>query len=289
MTSEWNDAELREVARALPVELPSAERLERMRARAVTQGAAIQRQKRLRSAAFAAFALAASGVVAIGLRHPQSVAEPRIAARPVPALSVAAVPVTPPREEPLRPRHHGVVTGERGASYTLATEAPDELVVLEAGKIHVEVSPLGPGERFRVRAGDGEVEVRGTAFDVTVESGHLKRVRVDHGRVEVRRSGELATVLDGGQSWSARVPMPAPRTTASSAPTSIDVPAPAVSDAPPPLTAPEHPAPPVESPKPVPRVVPQNAPSPAVDPSRDEDRRERREERRERQDQRRYR
>ncbi len=176
---EWREAtELRALARALPPAVPAPERVASVRARVIARGAAVRRAARLGTAALAAFALAAGAVLAIGLSRPEQ-REPE-------ASSV---------------RRHGTVVARAGARYSLARGAPDELVVLESGRIHVTVSPLGPGERFRVQAPDGEVEVRGTAFDVTVESGHLSAVAVDHGRVEVHSRATPDAVLGAGESW----------------------------------------------------------------------------------------
>jgi hypothetical protein len=130
----------------------------------------------LRSGLFVGVSLAAAAVLAIGLRGPSG-----------------RGPVA---------RYHGTITAPASAHFTRARAAPDELVVLESGTIHVEVSRLGQGERFRVRAGDGEVEVRGTAFDVTVDGGHMERVEVEHGRVEVRRTGAAGAVLGAGEHWA---------------------------------------------------------------------------------------
>jgi hypothetical protein len=130
-------------------------------------------------AAFAALAAAAMVVLAFGLRR----AAPR------------AAPDAPGAH------YHGVVTAAAGARYARLSAAPDEVVLLDSGTIHVEVSPLRVGERFRVRAADGEVEVRGTAFDVAVEGGHLNAVTVEHGRVEVRGAGAAGATLTAGERW----------------------------------------------------------------------------------------
>lgn len=91
-----------------------------------------------------------------------------------------------------------------GARFVLVGAAPDEIVRLLDGALTVEVDPLGPRERFRVVTGDGEVEVRGTAFEVRAEQDQLRAVRVLHGRVVVRGApleGEVE--LGPGQRWLA--------------------------------------------------------------------------------------
>jgi TolA-binding protein len=71
------------------------------------------------------------------------------------------------------------------------------------GALALEVDPLGPGERFVVEVGDGEVEVRGTKFAVVARADRLVRVDVTRGRVEVRPRGAALVVLEAGQSWTA--------------------------------------------------------------------------------------
>jgi FecR-like protein len=83
------------------------------------------------------------------------------------------------------------------------------VVRLKAGRVHLEVHKLATGERFRVVAGDGEVEVRGTAFDVEASEDHLESVHVDHGWVEVRPSGLDPVLLGAGEQWHAAPAQPA--------------------------------------------------------------------------------
>ncbi len=104
-----------------------------------------------------------------------------------------------------RTHGHGTVTGRAGARFATSTEAPDEVVTLHDGVIDVEVSPLHPGERFRVITADTEVEVRGTAFTVTAELGHVTNVTVRHGLVEVRPHGARTIMLGAGEAWTAPV------------------------------------------------------------------------------------
>ena len=103
----------------------------------------------------------------------------------------------------VRTHGHGTVTGRAGARFATSTEAPDEIVTLHDGAIDVEVSPLHPGERFRVITADTEVEVRGTAFTVTAELGHVMTVTVRHGLVEVRPHGARTIMLGAGEAWTA--------------------------------------------------------------------------------------
>ena len=118
--------------------------------------------------------------------------------------TAAAVVLVIVRREPAG-HAHGTVVGHAGARFSTSTEAPDEVVTLHDGVIDVDVSKLHPGERFRVVTADTEVEVRGTAFQVTAQLGHVTSVIVRHGRVEVRPLGAAMVVLGAGEAWSAPV------------------------------------------------------------------------------------
>ncbi len=101
------------------------------------------------------------------------------------------------------PTHaHGTITAHANARYT-TSPAPDEVVTLHDGAIEVDVSPLHAHERFRVVTADTEIEVRGTAFEVVAELGHVTSVQVRHGRVEVRPHTGTMVTLGAGQSWTA--------------------------------------------------------------------------------------
>jgi hypothetical protein len=110
-----------------------------------------------------------------------------------------------------------VVRQMGAARFERTGKAPDEVVRLEEGQLHVSVAHLGPTERFRITTGDAVVEVRGTEFDVEASHGHLEAVAVQRGRVEVRvETKEPALVIEGGR-WlatgSAPTPPPVPAPT----------------------------------------------------------------------------
>jgi TolA-binding protein len=86
--------------------------------------------------------------------------------------------------------------------FTAGSHVPDEIVTLHDGTIHLDVDPLRSGERFRVLIGTSEIEVRGTAFDVTADHDRLVGVHVVHGRVEVRPAGRATVVLVAGGDWT---------------------------------------------------------------------------------------
>ncbi len=79
----------------------------------------------------------------------------------------------------------------------------DEAVRLHQGRLEIRVAKLGANQRFRVLCEDGEVEVRGTVFQVTVEHERLVAVSVSEGVVSVRRHGEAPVWLEAGSSWRA--------------------------------------------------------------------------------------
>ncbi len=91
------------------------------------------------------------------------------------------------------------------ARFVRAQPPPDEIVRLDDGRIELDVIPLAPGERFRVVTGNGEVEVRGTSFEVLAADRGLRSVSVSRGRVEVRAGGGLA-VLVAGDRWEQAAP-----------------------------------------------------------------------------------
>jgi hypothetical protein len=119
-----------------------------------------------------------------------------VVAWPAPVLHAVALPVLPPL--PARGHVHPLP----GAVFTSSSHVPDEIVTLHDGTIHLDVDPLHSGERFRVIVGTSEIEVRGTAFEVTADHDRLVDVHVLHGRVEVRPLGRQVVVLGAGGDWT---------------------------------------------------------------------------------------
>lgn len=159
-------------------------------------------------------------------RWPRGVAAALVAAAAI-ALAVLVPRWTAPDDggatiTARRPQaHRGTVRPRGDARYTVLGAAPDEIVHLMDGTIDVEVEHLGPGERFRVVTADGEVEVRGTAFEVDATGDRLSAVRVLRGRVTVRSSSlDDPIALDPGEAWRAP-PLP-PRLGSSHAPPAAD-------------------------------------------------------------------
>jgi TolA-binding protein len=213
-----------ELARELPVPIPSPARREEVRTAVLAASASapgrLARRAWLTPAVLGA---AAAGVVAY-------VAVPRSSSQPAPA---------PPMRATVHPHP--------GARYVATSPSPDEVVQLTDGVVDIDVAPLRPGERFRVIIGDAELEVRGTAFTVTASDQRLQDVAVAHGRVDLRLPSSGPATLGAGQSWHAApvaavepsLPSPPP---APSAPPAI-APEPAIASAPPsPHSAPTTPA-----------------------------------------------
>jgi TolA-binding protein len=107
------------------------------------------------------------------------------------------------------PELHGSVRASAAADFVHTSRVDgtvqDEVVRVRGGRVSVNVDPLAAGERFRVVTGDGEVEVRGTSFDVEVVADRLQSVVVQHGIVDVRLDGSTVATLRAGERWSREV------------------------------------------------------------------------------------
>jgi ferric-dicitrate binding protein FerR (iron transport regulator) len=194
-----------------------------------------KRQRRMRWYAMGAVAACAAAVVGLGVgraKSPQG-AEP-VATRSAPAMAASFVRGAPEvvRQGVRRPLSDGtsldvgdrvvVEPGSRAtvalaqktylaiddhAELILAIAAPATTFELGAGSVRADVAKLSPNERFVIRTGDAEVEVRGTSFEVSVVdpdpacgSGTRTRVKVREGTVAVRARGSESLVSAGG-SW----------------------------------------------------------------------------------------
>jgi TolA-binding protein len=183
------EAEAIELARELPVAMPSSARREEVRTAVLAASASgsppLVRRRWLAPAALGATAAGIVAYVAIPHGSSSSLSSP-----PSPSSSPGAAT-------------RAAVHPHPGARYVSVSSAPDEVLQLAEGAIDIDVQPLRPGERFRVVVGDTELEVRGTTFSVTASAQHLIDVAVRHGRVDLRpRTGGDATLI-AGQSWHA--------------------------------------------------------------------------------------
>jgi len=78
------------------------------------------------------------------------------------------------------------VAPEGQARFTRTEADGVEIVLLSDGAVSLSVRRLQGGERFLVKTGDAEVEVRGTLFRVEAASDRIQNVSVLEGKVEVR-------------------------------------------------------------------------------------------------------
>jgi hypothetical protein len=98
---------------------------------------------------------------------------------------------------------------EHGTSLEFENAGPVERFFLSQGVLQAKVAKLRDGQRFVVRTPDAEVEVRGTAFRVSIvepdancANGARTRVSVSEGLVEVRGAG-ASTYIHPGETWPA--------------------------------------------------------------------------------------
>jgi len=226
-----DDRELAELAREIPWNPPDPARREAVREALLLEAQDARPVPRSRRGLWLglAGALAAAAAVALVL----------FSGDPAPSRSAEPATVV------VTPTHRAKVQASSAADFvhsaSLDAGVNDEVVRLRGGRVSVSVEHLAPDQRFRVVAGDGEVEVRGTAFDVTVVEDHLESVIVHHGLVVVRVQGSAPVELSGGDLWSRSQSVPVPVPVPVPDPAPVQVPAPAPGPAPPPTPAPDSP------------------------------------------------
>jgi hypothetical protein len=197
------DEHLRELALALPIAEPTELELRRLRSRVlsdVATGAAPRSPRPWPIFAFLTMlVVAGSGGWLFLSRH-----SPPLAAGLVPRAHATDTPVV---SAPSTPQSlAGSVTAIAPAHWTQLREDSIERVTLDDGAIRVHVRPQQPAERFLVVLPDGELEVRGTTFDVSVTHGATTRIHVDEGVVELRLAQVGPIRLDAGATWAAPPP-----------------------------------------------------------------------------------
>jgi TolA-binding protein len=97
----------------------------------------------------------------------------------------------------------GVVSPEVGARWSQAREGRTEHVRLDDGTLRVRVRHQREGERFVVDLPDGELEVRGTTFDITANASRTEHVHVHEGVVTLRIREQPELSLGAGSDWRA--------------------------------------------------------------------------------------
>jgi hypothetical protein len=201
------DERLRARARALPDVGPSELSLRRLRARVLHDAAtgvvpaATSRRWRLGVASLVIATVGASAWAYIARRAPH----PRDTTTAVLATSTTPAAGTPSAEpaDPLA----GAVVPTGAARWSQARARGVEQVVLDDGVLRMHVRPQVAGERFLVMLPDGELEVRGTTFEVHVQRAATTYVHVDEGVVEGRLRGRESWRLGAGETWSVGVPL----------------------------------------------------------------------------------
>lgn len=210
------DERLREVALAVRYPTMDALRARRLRAR-ILRGVGQRAPSPPRLPFVLAFAALTIAIVLLaGWSRMTSKAAP-----------VAAAPRAAPA--PLA----GSVVALHDSVWSQSREANTERVRLERGELRVRVRKQTSNERFFVELPDGNIEVRGTQFDVRVEGPKTVSIVVSEGVVAFHPRGEPERVLVAGQSWP-------PPTAPAPAPTPSMTPAPAAKPAPVDTTADEY-------------------------------------------------
>jgi hypothetical protein len=200
---------LRDLASRVEDEAPDAMRLRRLRRRimndvALDRGAPSSR----RWGTWMAAGAAALVLVAAAARWKGHAASPATTAiAPIMSGLPAGPPAEPPapsvETEPQPPKWAGSLTPSEGSRWSRSREAEVERVRLEAGSLSIHVRPQLPGERFVVVLPDGDLEVRGTTFDVTVKGDKTAEIHVAEGVVELRIDGYPVRRLEAGGAWPA--------------------------------------------------------------------------------------
>lgn len=96
---------------------------------------------------------------------------------------------------------HYEVDGHAGAHWNASQSGATTRVALADGEAAFHVEHLAKEQRFLVALPDGEVEVRGTRFVVTVDHGRTRRVQVTEGRVSLRLADVRERELYAGEAW----------------------------------------------------------------------------------------
>lgn len=208
------DERLRALGRALPVQAFDELDGKRRRARLLRDAAVGGGTRGRLPAVVAAVACAAAVLIAVFA----------MATRPRAPASLALAPIGVAFSNASPAPFAASVHASSSAVWTQRRDALTETIALDAGTIVVAVRAQRPDERLLVALPDGEIEVRGTVFEVTVNAGKTLAVDVREGLVALRLRGAGEALLSAGESWPPpRVVTPSPvspRTTSPAAPSS---------------------------------------------------------------------
>ncbi len=118
-----------------------------------------------------------------------------------------------PPDEPFA----GTVTAGPGANWSQSRRVHVETILLSQGELWIVVRKQMPDERFLVETAAGEIEVRGTTFNVLVDEHAIRHVHVVEGLVALRLRGRPVLELAAGQTWDLDAPASIPVAPASTA------------------------------------------------------------------------
>jgi hypothetical protein len=107
------------------------------------------------------------------------------------------------RERPASPASAVTVRPVTGARWSRRTSAGREQIVLDEGRLWIQVRRAGSEVPLLVVLPDGELEDVGTTFTVTAESGRTTSVAVEEGSVILRLRGQAPRSIGPLGSWSA--------------------------------------------------------------------------------------
>jgi hypothetical protein len=183
----------RRLGEELIAEGPSELTLRRLRHR-ILRGLAVAPLPRRRAAAWLAIASLAIACLAAWVAATR---RPVVDAAPsAPSRSASSV-----QSAQTGPSFAGSVHPWPATRWEQTRLAGIERVTLEEGAIAANVRPQQSGERFIVELPDGELEVRGTTFEVMVVEGRTRRVHVDEGLVELRLRAYGTVMLGRDETW----------------------------------------------------------------------------------------
>ncbi|HEU4412901.1 MAG TPA: FecR family protein [Polyangiaceae bacterium] len=157
---------------------------------------------------------------AVGRRKAVRYASPVVAVA-LAAAAAWALASRPPASGPIAGPALAEVEKQPDAALALAQSGPDEVVEVSRGQASFKVRKLKKAERFRVKCGRDEVEVRGTQFVVRGGDKGFASVEVSEGAVELRTECCGTRLLRAGDSWSRPEVAGAPTAEPSPGPTAL--------------------------------------------------------------------
>jgi hypothetical protein len=119
------------------------------------------------------------------------------------AVAAGAVWFGAGQERPASPASAVTVRPVTGARWSRRTSAGREQIVLDEGRLWIQVRRAGSEVPLLVVLPDGELEDVGTTFTVTAESGRTTSVAVEEGSVILRLRGQAPRSIGPLGSWSA--------------------------------------------------------------------------------------